>query len=384
MNLNSIKIKFAFFFTIMTFVIVILFSSVIYYLNIVHSNNVLTQQDLIRMARFSPRVRLYLQETKDIDNAKELAQLVKHSQDENFINTLIITIPIILFFSAILSFLVSSYLVRPIEEISFYLTKIKSGNLKTRLPMIKSSREIENLIVSINLLLERLESAFIAQEQFIQDAAHELRTPITAMRTHLEVIKKKDNLSLNDYIDALDVLEELNKKLLKLNEDLLFLNRPLKSDDLDIIDLEELIEEIIEEYFAKASKKKINIVFNTKSTSKIQANRPRLARAIGNIIDNAIKYTVKKNSKIVLDLYDKRDKVILSIKDEGIGIAKEDIEKIFKRFYRGKNAIDMAVVGDGLGLSIVKKVLDDIGAKIEIKSIKNKGSEFILIFQKLK
>ncbi len=381
---RSIKLKFTLFFTIITFVIVILFSITIYYLNVVHNDNTITQKDLMRMARFSPRVRMYLEKNKDIDSVEELASLVQHNEKEQFVDTLLMTVPPTLLVSGLLSYLIASILVRPIEDVALALNKIQIGNLSMRLPLNKSSEEIEDLIRSINLLLDRLEEAFNAQEQFIQDAAHELRTPISAMSANIDVLKRQKNLTIKDYKNALDVVEELNKKLMKLNENLLFLNRPLKKGKIKDIKVGDLLEELVEFFTIKAKEKGIKIDFDSNDDFVVKADKERLVKAFSNLLDNAIKYSDKKDSTIWVTLKKEKDKNYVVIKDEGIGIDKKDFKNIFERFFRSSSATDRNIHGEGLGLSIVKKVIDEIGGGIEVESKLNQGTTFKIIFPKIK
>ncbi|MEI6237869.1 MAG: HAMP domain-containing sensor histidine kinase [Candidatus Saccharibacteria bacterium] len=227
--------------------------------------------------------------------------------------------------------------------------------------------------------LRPIEEAHEAQRRFTADASHELRTPIAAMQTEIEVALMDDKLSLDDAKLQLNSnLEELGH-LTSLSEGLLRLAR-LEDNNLEKAetDLNEITKSAINRVKPRATKKNINIVYKTNKDLLVMADRPSLEEAIITLLDNAVKYS-SKNSKVDVRIQKTQKSTILTIVDNGPGIDKEDLPHIFERFYRSdkarcKNKED----GYGLGLAISKKIVDLHNGKISVDSKPGKGTTFTI------
>lgn len=216
------------------------------------------------------------------------------------------------------------------------------------------------------------------QKQFISDASHELRTPITALKAMFEVSLRDKNLSLDEskqvLIDAIystNQLKTLSDSLLELNH----LNNNGSTLNLTPVLIKDLMTQSVKKIQPKAIKKKINIKF-TPIIGKIKVDSQKIEELFLILLDNAIKYS-PKGSQIKFIATSSKKNIIFQIIDQGIGISETDLPHIFDRFYRADNArTKNGSSGYGLGLSIAKKIVESHNGKIEVNSKINRGTTF--------
>jgi signal transduction histidine kinase len=214
------------------------------------------------------------------------------------------------------------------------------------------------------------------QYRFISDASHELKTPLTAMKSTLEVALRDPKMELGEAKRTLQTsLEEVNG-LQKLAEGLLELSGNNHNHQMEKVEFDQIVLQSIKTLEPISSPRKIEIT-TTLAKVIIMAESENLRRAITTILDNAIKYS-KDKTKITISLKVSGKLVILKIKDHGIGIDTSDIPMIFNRFYRGDKA--RTTGGYGLGLSIAKKIIEAHRGTIEIESKKDKGTTVSMDF----
>lgn len=263
----------------------------------------------------------------------------------------------------------------------------------------ESQAKLKNELVYLNILIliiSSLGSYFLAkktlkpvkemvesQNRFTADASHELKTPLAAMRTEIEVCLRDKKFDFNNAKKLLDSnLEEITKLEL-LSNTLLNLARYQEQVKLDFseISLEEIIVEAFEKVENKAKNKQI--VFKNKLKNiLINSNRQSLVELFVILIDNAIKYS-PKNSEININISEEKNKAKVSIKDHGVGIKASDLPYIFNRFYRADQSRNKEKVdGYGLGLSIAKEIVGLHNGEIKVASMIGKGSKFSVIFRK--
>ena len=218
------------------------------------------------------------------------------------------------------------------------------------------------------------------QKQFISDASHELRTPITALKAMLEVSLRDPNLNLDeskqvltDAIYSTNQLKTLSDSLLELN----YPNNHISSLNLIPVSIKGLMSESVKKIKSKADKKQITINLKTiKGQTKV--DQQKIEELFVIILDNAIKYS-PKSSQIKFIAFKTRKNIVFKIIDQGIGISEKDLPHIFDRFYRADNArTKNGASGYGLGLSIAKKITESHGGKIEVVSKINYGTTFII------
>lgn len=265
----------------------------------------------------------------------------------------------------------------PVDKMIHTIHQITAENLKLRIDIPDTKDEIKRLADTFNQMLTRLEYGFTTQRQFIEDFAHELKTPLAVLKGELEVTLKKIR-STDEYESIIQSnLEEVNR-ISKIVEDLLTIVRfeiNVSMLDINQIDIADLVHNIAEDIKILALQKNISINCLAKDSIIIMGDENQLKRLIINIIDNAIKYT-PHNGKISVEVdhTDKYANIIIS--DNGIGIPESEIAHIYDRFYRQKKFNQQP--GFGLGLSIAKSVVEAHKGKINVKSVQNKGTVFII------
>lgn len=269
----------------------------------------------------------------------------------------------------------------PIENILFELKQINANDLSARLKTTKNEDEINQLINEVNNLLSRLESSFERISQFSSDASHELKTPLTIIRGEIEVTLRKER-TIDEYKSALNnSLNELSLIEQTVN-DLLFLaknEKDLMVDKQEEFYFDELIDESINEIksFAKLHQVEINFILEDSIEFKGFPNLLKIA--LKNALKNAIQFS-HENSQVIVKSYKNANSFNISIEDFGIGIPLNEQEKIFEKFYRTDKSRNKNSGGTGLGMSIVKKIIDIHKGLIKIKSAENKGTTVTISF----
>lgn len=269
---------------------------------------------------------------------------------------------------------------KPLSQLSDTVHNIDDQNLNKRIDVKDSKDEVSSLAKSFNSMLERLEKSFENQKRFSANAAHELKTPLTTIKASLEVLKIDDIPSIEDYKENADIVEESTNRLIKIVDGLLKLTSSELVDFNDEIHLKNLFKEILSELSFRIESKGIKINLDIQENN-IHGNKTLLYRAFFNIIENSIKYG-KSNGYINISSMLGKDKIIINVKDNGIGISQDDREHIFEPFFRSDKSHSQQIKGSGLGLSIVKTIIDKHDGKLSVNSEINKGTEFKIIFNK--
>jgi two-component system phosphate regulon sensor histidine kinase PhoR len=216
------------------------------------------------------------------------------------------------------------------------------------------------------------------RRDIVANVSHELRTPLSILRGYIETLLDSPTTSPEELTRILRVMERHSNRLELLVEDLLTLAR-LESDnpnlELGDIDLSNFLREIIRDWEKKLANKQLNIVIDVPpDLSPIHVDRTRLQEALYNLVDNAVKYS-REQSEIRLSARRRDGEIELAVSDEGIGIAKEDLPRIFERFYRADKARSADKIhGTGLGLAIVKHIAQLHGGRVEAESEQGKGT----------
>ena len=302
--------------------------------------------------------------------------------NRNLVKFFYISVPAMLLLSLMIGYFFVRRALRPMMEIIAKTKIIEVSNLEERVPVPESKDEIWQLANTINHLLGRLDETINAQERFIQDASHQLKTPLTIMKGELEVFKneKKSELEVSQFLESMsqeiDFLARLTNNLLILaNVDSGVSRLNFKDNRLD-----EVVISQISRLSKLANRKKITLLINFDSFYEavdsellIKSDRELLGVIFYNLIENAIKYSPEE-STVTISGENNSSSLHISVEDEGEGIDQGDIDKIFERFYRmQKNATKAQ--GSGLGLAICKIVADSLGARIWAENVEN-GTKF--------
>jgi signal transduction histidine kinase len=287
-------------------------------------------------------------------------------------------VSLIMFFIA--GWVYSERALKPISDVIEQVEDISITSLNLRVPEGNGTDEIGRLARTFNRMLERLEKSFSVQKDFIANASHELRTPLTSINGQLEVLVMKDRSS-EEYKTALaSVLDDI-KSLIDLSNRLLLIARTSAEGPVNFhkrIRIDEILWQAKEEMikFKKDYRVEISIDESLTETEQmmVTGDESLIKIAFTNIIDNACKYSKDKTVKITLISSDKWITTIF--RDNGIGISKEEIKKVFEPFYRGSNA--QTISGSGIGLPLVSQIINNHNGTIEIKSKIGQGTEVII------
>lgn len=298
---------------------------------------------------------------------------------ETVIQISFVILPFFLILSAIGGYIITKNAFTPIEKIRRIAEKINEGNdLSQRINLGKGDDELHTLANTFDVMFDRLQTSFENEVQFTSDVSHELRTPITVILTQAEYGKGYIS-SVEEAQKSFGIIEKEGQKMSKLVSQLLTLARMERGRqklNLENINLSELIEMTVETQTLSAKSK--NIKFITKIMPEIYANidEMMIMRVFTNLISNAISYG-KQNGTVTVELFLKEDKIISKISDDGIGISEDKLDKIWLRFYQ----VDPSKNGDnsGLGLSMVKKIVELHKGEIFVESELGKGTTFTII-----
>lgn len=276
----------------------------------------------------------------------------------------------------LLSFMVGSVIaaqaLQPIDAISNAAKQITAADdLSKRIPYVGPSDELGQLTQTFNATLERLEKLFNVQRRFVADVSHELRTPLTTIQGNLDLIKRYGNDP-----ESLEAIESESKRMTRLVGDLLMLAQadagrlPLREGP---VELDAVTREVFRDMKLIAGK--VNLTLGTVEHALINGDPDRLKQLIINLVTNAIKYTPEGGS-VTLSMTTDRGFAYVRVSDTGIGIPKENLEHIFDRFYRVDKARARAMGGAGLGLSIVRWIVEAHRGRVWAESDQGKGSTF--------
>lgn len=238
--------------------------------------------------------------------------------------------------------------------------------------IIGSIINIEDITQKVKL--ENMRSDFVA------NVSHELKTPLTSISGFVETLKLNENIDIDTRNRFLGIIENESDRLKRLIDDILLLSFIENNDkmSLDKVSIYEVFKEVYEmtSYMAKSKNISLDYEFNNKEII-ILSNRDYIKQVFLNLVDNAIKYT-PENRSIKVEVKKEKDIITIKVIDEGLGIPKEDIDRIFERFYRVDKARSRDVGGTGLGLAITKHIVKSLDGSITVNSELNKGSEFIV------
>lgn len=282
--------------------------------------------------------------------------------------------------SLVIGFLIAHRSLRSLYELTSTVTNITATSLHKRVDPTTLPKELAALGVAFNQMLDRLESSFARLKQFSSDLAHELRTPIHTIRGQTEMILSHTH-SLEDYQRVMESnLEEL-QRVSQFIENILFLARaehPQRDLQLKPIQAEQEIAGVCDFYQALADEKNIQLVYEGNAT--FPANQIMFRRLISNLLSNALHYTPDQG-RVEFSLSQPDDKTAkIVMRDTGIGIAEEHLPKLFDRFYRVDSDRSSQSGGTGLGLPIVKSIIDLHRGTIGLNSVVGVGTTITMTF----
>lgn len=295
---------------------------------------------------------------------------------ENFFRNVVILVPGALLLCGTGGWFLARRSLSPIREIACTADRISSYNLGERLQERGSGDDLDELIRTINRMLDRLDGSFKEIKRFSADVAHEIRTPLCAMKGEAELLLKRPH-PIEEYQEALERFSEQFDRLNRLTSDLLLLARFEARSELEHfekLNLGDLLQGLAELFDALAEEKGIKLESSTADGALILGDKTLLQQCFANLFHNAIQYT-PGGGKVTVECFIEGPWVMVTLEDTGIGIPQHDLPHVFERFYRVEKSRSRDTGGSGLGLSISKKILESHRGTIRIESIWGQGTK---------
>ena len=291
-------------------------------------------------------------------------------------------LPFLIIIILLCGYFAAKGIIRPIKKIEETTTSITDGNnLSLRISDTGGRDELAALSGNFNKMLNRLETSFEMEKRFASDASHELRTPVSVILAQAEFSLEKERQP-EEYIDSLEVIKRQGKRMNQLIGNMLSYTRLEQRIDnypFEKLDFSVLVSDLCSD-MTPLRINDISLEYSVEPGIMINGNAELLARMLQNLLENAYKYGRQGgNTKVTLSL--QGNEIKLLVEDDGIGIAEDQLEQIFDRFFRVSNKT--SITGSGLGLSIVKKIVDMHGGNIDVSSREGLGTTFTIIFSSI-
>jgi signal transduction histidine kinase len=274
----------------------------------------------------------------------------------------------------VVTWLTGRMIIEPLSQLELAVQEFTEGNFKMRIPSL-SVPEINRLGVSFNIMANSLEGVETRRQELIGDLAHELRSPITVIHGYLETVSVGIT-SLTPDIQS--QIQSETKRLMRLTNDLIELSQAetgYLSLQLERVSLNSTIESVVKTFAPISFQKNCRLQTRLEvDLPPIYIDRDRLKQILINLIGNAIKYT--ENGTVTVHTGRQGNYVWVAIVDTGIGIALEDLPKVFERFWRADASRNSSTGGSGIGMALTKRLVELHGGKIEVESTIGKGSIF--------
>ena len=279
-----------------------------------------------------------------------------------------------------LSYVFTNHISKPLEELRESAMEVGSGKFDKRVS-VKGGNEISELGRAFNYMTDRLENIDKQRSEFVSNASHELKTPMTSMKILIESLLYQDGVSEEVYKDFLgDINGEIDRLTLLINDLLLMTKIEAERDNvkMQVTSLTDLVAKTVSFLKPIAAKKDIVLQLHMPDEAFIDCEPVRLRQAVNNLVDNAVKYT-QKGGKVDVTVSTEGGYAVVTVEDTGEGMASEELSHIFERFYRVDKARSRETGGTGLGLHIVQRIALLHKGRIEVESEKGVGSVFRLI-----
>ena len=295
---------------------------------------------------------------------------------DNFYRNSFLYMLFIIMIGGSMMYLFSKSILLPLSKLNDKIKNSTVSTLSDKLSVPNSNDEIAELTVSFNKMTDRIQEAFLFQQQFSGNVAHELRTPLTIMKTKIDVFEKRENHTSAEYKE---LIENQKNQLMRLSEIIQILLEITNTDNVQEKEhflVSDMIENILLDFSNMTAQKNICIATDLQNV-EIYGNVDLLYRAFSNLIQNSIRYNVK-NGDIYISAKQKQHDTVIQICDTGIGISEENRQRIFEPFFRVDKSRSREMGGAGLGLSIVKKIIEKHDGTITVSNNNPQGACFII------
>ncbi|OGO02753.1 MAG: hypothetical protein A2Y72_00700 [Chloroflexi bacterium RBG_13_53_26] len=276
-------------------------------------------------------------------------------------------------------YILSGMMLKPVSRVASLASRISHTNLGERINHQGPEDEVKHLADTFDDMLGRLDGAFESQKQFIQDASHELGTPIAVAQTNIEVLETDQSATTADYKHLMEVVKRSLDRINNLSQGLLLLSQGSQAQTKwTEVDVASLAEEAVSEAKASAAADGLSLEMGAGIDHvMVKGDAIRIKQVITNLVDNAIRYN-RPQGKVKVSARIEGSNAILEVEDTGIGISRAEQQRIFDRFYRVDKSRSRSQGGSGLGLAIVKKIVEEHGGTVSVESSLDQGSTFRL------
>lgn len=326
----------------------------------------------------SDEIYISIPDDKWDEFADEFSVQVYNNKADYKRNSLIITVLLALL-GGVVTYFISGHALRPIREFSDKIEEVQAQNLSDSRIEENNVKELNQLGISYNKMLERLSDAFEIQRQFTANAAHELRTPLALMQVQLDLYNSATHPGNDaDTLQTIKMVTEQNDKLNRMVKTLLDMSELQSVGRDDKIILDAIVEEVLADLEPLAVEKNIKLIGKCEDATMIGSDI-LIYRLVYNLVENAIKYN-HPLGQVTVTAYQRNKHVCLSVEDTGSGIPKEFMERVFEPFFRVDKSRSRELGGVGLGLAFVREIVRVHDGSICIKSGKTGGTIFEVTF----
>lgn len=326
----------------------------------------------------SDEIYISIPDDKWDEFANEFSVQVYNNKADYKRNSLIITVLLALL-GGVVTYFISGHALRPISEFSDKIEEVQAQNLSDSRIEENNVKELNQLGISYNKMLERLSEAFEIQRQFTANAAHELRTPLALMQVQLDLYNSASHPGNDaDTLQTIKMVTEQNDKLNRMVKTLLDMSELQTVGRDDKIILDAIVEEVLADLEPLAVEKNIKLIGKCEDATMIGSDI-LIYRLVYNLVENAIKYN-HPLGQVTVTAYQRNKHVYLSVEDTGSGIPKELRERVFEPFFRVDKSRSRELGGVGLGLAFVREIVRVHDGSICIKSGKTGGTIFEVTF----
>ena len=326
----------------------------------------------------SDEIYISIPDDKWDEFADEFSVQVYNNKADYKRNSLIITVLLALL-GGVVTYFISGHALRPIGEFSDKIEEVQAQNLSDSRIEENNVKELNQLGISYNKMLERLSDAFEIQRQFTANAAHELRTPLALMQVQLDLYNSASHPGNDaDTLQTIKMVTEQNDKLNRMVKTLLDMSELQTVGRDDKIILDAIVEEVLADLEPLAVEKNIKLIGKCEDATMIGSDI-LIYRLVYNLVENAIKYN-HPLGQVTVTAYQRNKHVYLSVEDTGSGIPKELRERVFEPFFRVDKSRSRELGGVGLGLALVNEIVRVHDGSICIKSGKTGGTIFEVTF----
>ena len=326
----------------------------------------------------SEEIYISIPEDKWDEFSNDFSVQVYNNKEDYKRNSLIIS-ALLALLGGVAAYFISGHALKPIREFSDKIEEVQAQNLADSGIEESKIKELNQLSVSYNKMLERLSDAFEIQRQFTANAAHELRTPLSLMQVQLDLYHSTQHPGSDaDTVQMIKMLTEQNDRLGKMVKTLLDMSELQTVGRDEKIILNDLVDEVLEDLEPLAQEKNIKLIGKYKNITMIGSDI-LIYRLVYNLVENAIKYN-HSDGQVTVNAYKKQKHIYLSVADTGSGIPKELRKRVFEPFFRVDKSRSRELGGVGLGLALVHEIVRVHDGSISIKSNPAGGTIFEVIF----